>query len=146
MNKCLYFWHLKRNINSIFDYLHFIDWDNISLRVLNGYKMWDWNNFFNNLLNDFFDFNYFGNHPVNLKNIININYIHYLLSNHSNNTFINLWLNTCLKSDPLHLLQQGFNQNSEMELDFSTFLATVSINILHLYDVRFIFYYFHQSV
>ena len=54
------------------------------------------------------------------------------MANHTDNSFINLRYNTTFEFHFFHFFEEGLNQYSEMELNFSGFVAGVSINVFDL--------------
>lgn len=76
MNNLFHFLILNYfNWNFFYDF----NWDNL----------WNFNDSINNFFNDFLNFNDFGNTSEDLENVIDVNNIHYLLSDHTNDAFIN---------------------------------------------------------
>lgn len=100
---CLNFWHLHWNIHSIFYNINFSNLNRNFNSIFNWNKFRNLNNFFNNFLNNFLYLNYFRDHSINLKNIVNVDNIHYFFFNKSNYSFIDLRNNSCFPNNLLHL-------------------------------------------
>jgi hypothetical protein len=112
------------NFNDLFNDL--FDWDNL----------WDFNNLFNDFFDDFFDFNDLGNNSEDLKDIINTDDSHDFLVDHSDDSFVDFEGDSSSNLDFFQLLQECFDQNSQVEFDSSAFFAAVRVNIFNSDSLR----------
>ncbi len=68
------------------------------------------------------------------------------MADHANDFFIDFGNYPTLYLHLLHLLKQGLDKHSQVELDLSGLLARVSVNILDLDDLRDVLYDLHDPV
>ena len=111
-------WNLNRNIDSVLDDFVLFDFNWSFDSSFDFNDSWDFNDFFDNFFDNFLYFNDFRGDSINFKDIININDVHNFLSDHSDDSLVNLRNDAASKFHFFHFLEKGLNQNSEMELNF----------------------------
>lgn len=85
------------NMNYFFNFNYLSLFNDFFHYFLNRYDLWNFNNSVNYFLHYFFNFDDLGDDSENFKNIININDIHNLSVNHTNDSFIDVKNCTGLK-------------------------------------------------
>lgn len=114
-------WYFNWNWYFLLDFSDFLDLNNF----LNN--LFHWNDFrhFNYavdyLLNNLFNFDDLGNHSEDLQDIIHIDYSHYFLVYHSDDTLINLQSNSSSLANLLEFFEKCLDKDSEVEFNFPGF-------------------------
>lgn len=80
--------HFDGNVNDFFNLLDFWHFDDFLYDLLNRNNLRNLNDSLNDLLNNFLDFNNFGNNSEDFKNVVDIDNSHNLLVDHSDDSFI----------------------------------------------------------
>ena len=145
-NVCNDWRNLKWDINVSLDLSNFLDLDDLLDDLLNHSDCWNLNDSVDDFLDNLLNFNYLRNNSKYFQNVINIYDSHNFLINHSDNTLVNLKDNACSSLNFLELLKKRFNQDSQVELNFSSFFAWISINVLDFYNLRNVFNNLYQSI
>lgn len=105
-------WYFYGYWDSLLDFNYFLDLNNL----LNNLLYWDdLRNFYDSIHNFFyylFNLNYFWYYSKNFKNIVNVDYAHNLLVNHSYNSLINFKSDSSSFSKLLKFFQECFDQYS----------------------------------
>ena len=119
------------------DFLHnLLDWDNLG----------NLDNSLHHFLDYLFDLDYFCVHSEYLQNIVDVDNIKNLFSDHFDNTFVEFQDLTSFNSKPLELFEQSLDENSQMVLNSRMFIASEWINVIHSYFLWNILHNFNNSV
>ena len=135
-NKGFKSWDFNGHIYSVLYDLIFsyLIWSFYSFFNLNDFG--DFDNFLYDSFYNFLDLNNLWSDSVNFENVINIDNVHNLLSNHSDDSLINFRDNTAPQFHFFHFFQKGLNQDSEMELNLSRLFIRISIHIFDFDNLR----------
>lgn len=106
----MYYFLKLYNLRRLYDLLY---------NFFNSHNLWYFDDPIHYLLYYFLNLDYLRHHSKYFKDIVNVDKIHDLGSNHSNNSFIYIKDCTRLYFYFLQLFQQCFNKYSQMELYFS---------------------------
>jgi hypothetical protein len=83
-------WNFKWNMYNSFNLSYFFHFNYLFYYFLDCNDLWNLYNSIHNFLYNFLNLDYLWDNSEYFKDVININYSHNLLINHSNYTFINL--------------------------------------------------------
>ena len=133
-------------MDNLFDFLDLGNLNDLFGDLFNWDDLGNFNNSINDLLDDLFDLNDLGNNSEDLQDIVNVDNTHNFLVDHTNDSFVDLQNSSGSSFKLLKLLQQSFDQNSEMEFNLSGFFARIGVHILDSVDVRNILDDFNNSI
>lgn len=134
-------WHIHYSI----DFLYSDNFNGLLNDLFDGNNLGNFNNSFDYLFDDLFDLNDLGDNSEDLKDIVNANDVHDLGVDHTDDSLVYVQDKTASSSQLLEFLQQGFNQNSQMELNSSALFAAVGVYVFYSIDVRNVFNYLNNS-
>lgn len=111
--------NFKGHINDFFDLLESFDFDDFFDFFCNRDDDWYFDYFLYDFLYDFFDLLYFLYGPEHFEDIFDVNKIGDFGLNHGDDGLINFESQSSLELDFMQFFHEGFDEDSEMELDFA---------------------------
>ncbi len=124
--------HLDGNRNVLYDFSNLLNFDNLLDDSFNNDDLGHFNDAVNDLFNDLFNFNDLRDNSEDLKNVVNIDNSHYLLIYHADDALVDFQSHSSLSSYFFQFLKESFDQDTQVELNFSRFFGRVSVDIVHL--------------
>ena len=120
-------------MNNSFNLLDFRDLDDLLHNLLDWDNLRNLDDSLHYFLNYLLDLDNFRVNSEDLQNIVDVNNVKDLFSDHFDNTFVELQDLTSLNSESLELFKQSLDKNSQMELNSRMLITSERINIIHSY-------------
>lgn len=139
-------WNFQGNIHYLLDLSDSFDFDNLFDDFLHWDDLWDLNDSINDFLHNLLHFDYLWNNSKDFQDVININDSHNLLVDHANYSFVDFEDSTCFSSQFFEFLQEGFDKDSQVELNPPGFLTAVGVDVFNFDNLWNIFDDFDESV
>lgn len=103
------FYNFYWNVNNSFNFNDLRSLNYLFNNLFNWNNLWNFNNSINDFLHNFFNFDNLWDNPKYFQNVINIDNIHNLSINHTNDSFIDIQNCSCLSFQFFELFKKSFD-------------------------------------